>query len=142
MTAADIDAVYAMELEVFDDAPWPRDWFDEGVNDPDGYYFLAYSDSILVGYCGMYNVTSKTPNYCKIAKLAVKQDFRRRGIGNLLMHKMLDTAEQLGLDTVKLEVSTKNGAVKLYRSLGFKIEETIENYYEKSGEDAYIMWRF
>ena len=66
--------------------------------------------------------------------------FRRKGIGKTLMQKMLDTAKELRLDRAKLEVSTKNPAVKLYEALGFKIEEFHENYYDKSGDEGYIMW--
>ncbi len=142
MTQEDIELVIAMEREVFSVDNWPIEWFYEGVNDPDGYYYMAYIGDTLVGYCGMYNINSITPNYCKIATLAVKQEFRQKGIGKELMLKMLDTAKELGLDRTKLEVNTKNGAIKLYEALGFKIEELKEGYFEKSGDDAYIMWRY
>lgn len=142
MSSEDIDMVYVLEPKVFVDDPWPIEWFQEGVGDPEGYYYMAFFENELVGYCGMYHITSQIPNYCKIAKLGVKESFRRQGIGNALMLEMLSKARELGLDKVKLEVSTKNSAMELYKTLGFQIAELKEKYFNKSGDDAYIMWRY
>lgn len=141
-TPEDIPLLYQTGLELFADDPWPIDWFIEGVNDEEGYYYKALLGNELAGYCGMYHITSKTPNYCKIATLGVKQKFRKQGIGKALLITMLNTAEGLGLRRAKLEVNTKNSAIKLYEALGFQIEEFKEHYFEKSGGDAYIMWRY
>ena len=149
MVAGDIDKVYAMHLENSDDDPskYVLDWLNGTISDPFGYFFIAYYDSELVGYCGMYHNTPKSnpdievPDYCKIGNIVVKKDFRRRGVGKLLMCKMLDTAKNLGVTRTKLEVDTDNGAVELYKSLGFQIEETVEQFYDDGG-DAYIMWLY
>ena len=69
-------------------------------------------------------------------------EFRRKGLGRLLVQKMLDTVKELGLDQTELEVNTKNAdATRLYQSFGFVIEEHKKGYYSNSGEDAYIMRR-
>jgi len=120
-------------------------WLEEGLSDPEGYYFAAFINDVIVGYCGMYRLTYKEPNYCKIATVAVLPDFQGKGIGRAMMHKILDTARELGLDRTKLEVRTKNtAAVALYKSLRFVVEEHIEGYYtmDSSGDDGYIMWRY
>ena len=140
MTVDDIDKIYKLELEIFKDDPWPVEWFHEGLSDYEGHYFIAYLDDEIAGYCGMYHISSSLPNYCQISKLAVLQQFRRRGIGKILMLKMLDKARELGLNSAMLEVNTKNDALEFYKLLGFEIKEFKENYYKKSGDDAYIMW--
>ncbi len=141
MDSNDLDIVYQMNLDIFKDDPWPIDWFKEGLNNLEGYYYKAFYKGKLAGYCGMYNINYKVPNYCKIATLGVKEEYRQNGIGKAMMQKMLDTAKQLRLEKIKLEVNTKNPALKMYENFGFKIVEFKENYYEISKEDAYIMWR-
>jgi len=143
MTRGEIDAAYALYLSDVDDDPerYLINWFNETIDDPYGYFFAAYWGGEFVGWCGMYHQTAFATHYCKIGNIVVKKDFRRKGIGRALMLKMLGTAEKLGLDRTKLEVDTENGAVRLYESLGFQIEETEERFYD-DGSDAYIMWRY
>ena len=82
------------------------------------------------------------PDYCKIGNIAVEKDFRRKGIGNALTLKVLETAKNLGVNRTKLEVCTKNyEAIKLYEALGFQIESTEKGFYD-DGDDAYIMWHY
>lgn len=141
MAADDIPGAYALELEAYPDDPSPIEWYKDGTTNPDAYYFAAFCEGKQVGNCGMYHIKSILPNFCKIGTLTVKTDFRGRGIGGGLIKKMLSTAEKLGLKRTKLEVDTKNfGAIQLYKTFGFQIEELKENFYG-DGEDAYIMWR-
>lgn len=141
MMSEDI-GVYSMELQVFDDAAWALNIFNEFINDPYGYFFKAYWNDEIAGYCSMYYNTMHTQHYCKIMDLRVKQAFRRKGIAKALMLEMLDVAKELGLDRAKLEVDVKNnGAIKLYEDLGFHVEETEKGFYD-DGSDAYIMWRY
>jgi ribosomal-protein-alanine N-acetyltransferase len=142
MKASDIDAVYALELDVYAEDPSPVEWFIEGVKSETAFYFVAYYGEELVGYCGIYLNTSVSPNYCKIGTIVVNQRFRTRGIGTALMEKMFAIAQENKINRIKLEVSTKNNAVALYSKLGFQIEETIENFYDEINEDAYVMWRY
>jgi ribosomal protein S18 acetylase RimI-like enzyme len=149
MAPGDIGAAYALYLDNSDDDTerYVIDWLNETVGDPYGYFFAAYVGDELAGWCGMYHNTPisnpdiTTPDYCKIGNIVVKKDYRRKGIGKSLVMKMLDTAKELGVYRTKLEVDTISDAVRLYESLGFKIEETVEMFYD-DGSDAYIMWRY
>ena|GEM_PF-102542 len=142
-TSADADAIHAVDVAAFADDSWPRESFDEVLNEPECHYFIAYCNGAIVGYCGMYHETEETPHCCNIETLAVVPTFRRKGLGRLLVQKMLDTAKELGLGKAELEVNTKNAnAIKLYQDFGFAIEEHEPGYYSHSGEDAYIMRRY
>jgi len=148
MTAGDIGAAYALHLGSSDDDPSGHviEWLNETVDDPFGHFFVAYWGDDMVAYCGMYHNTPisnpeiSSPDYCKIGDIVVKKEFQGKGIGKRLILKVLETAKELGVGRTKLEVETTNErAVKLYESLGFKIEETVEGFYD-DGADAYIMW--
>jgi ribosomal-protein-alanine N-acetyltransferase len=66
----------------------------------------------------------------RILNLCVDPDFRRRGVGSLL----LSTAEAvLGMDQVTLMVEDKNlGAQELYRSHGYLPVGDLRNYYGRN----------
>ena len=139
-TPYDVDAIYAVEVASFTDDLWSHKTFIEILGEPECYYFIAHCDGNVVGYCGMYHETEEAPHYCNIEALAVVSEFRRKGLGGLLVQKMLDTAKELGLDRAELEVNTKNAdAIKLYQNFGFVIQGRIKGFYSNSGEDAYIM---
>ncbi|MCL2216035.1 MAG: GNAT family N-acetyltransferase [Defluviitaleaceae bacterium] len=143
MTEDELDAVDVMELEVYGDTAAPFEFLMDAFNDPNGYLYVAYWGDEIAGHCAMSHKTSATPNYCNIGNLMVKKNFRRRGIGKLLMIKILDKAKELGLSRATLKVATENfAAIDLYKSFGFQVEELIKNFYADEGGDAYIMWSY
>ncbi len=76
-----------------------------------------------------------------VVSVAVMPDFRRQGIGSALVYKALEGMKLYSAKQSYLEVRmTNNGAIRLYRSLGFKITRTIQRYYG-DGESAYVMSR-
>ena len=55
-----------------------------------------------------------------IAMLAVRKDFRKRGIGSTLVLKALDAMQAAGAQECVLETElTNKGALRLYGNLGF-----------------------
>jgi ribosomal protein S18 acetylase RimI-like enzyme len=52
---------------------------------------------------------------------------RRRGVGELLMGGLIDEARQRGLPALSLSVERGNGAVGLYRRLGFETVAQVGN---------------
>ena len=74
-----------------------------------------------------------------LLNLAVRPEYRRRGLGRRLLRAMLDIGRQAGVGTVYLEVRTKNVEARgLYRSFGFAVTGRRPGYYE-DGEDAHLM---
>ena len=60
--------------------------------------------------------------------LAVKENLRGRGIGQLLIHFYTEVMTGLGFEECAIIVSDWNPrARKLYDSLGFKLRKTIED---------------
>mmetsp|Transcript_37854 Transcript_37854/g.55753 ORF Transcript_37854/g.55753 Transcript_37854/m.55753 type:complete len:370 (-) Transcript_37854:438-1547(-) len=76
-----------------------------------------------------------------VTSLAVLDNYRRRGIANVLMDQLhYHLRECYQADAVGLHVRVSNTAAsKLYRDgMGYDVEEIIREYYQ-DGEDAYLM---
>lgn len=90
----------------------------------------------VVGYSGMWLMVDEA----HISTIASHPDWRRKGIGELLLLAMTDNAAEIGANVVTLEVRVSNvGAQALYYKYGFEIAGMRKGYYSDNGEDAYIM---
>ena len=110
----------------------------------DVYIYVTYGSDLLVadiggkvvGYVAVMDIDRETS---KIVSLAVKKEFRRKGIGYKLLSTDIERCKERGKKKVMLEVRISNyPAQNLYKKIGFKIVDIIPNYYQ-DGEDAYLM---
>ena len=75
-----------------------------------------------------------------IVTIAVREAYRRQGIGELLLIAIMDTAQDAGQDGVTLEYRISNqGARKLYEKYGFMQVGVRARYYSDNQEDAVLM---
>ena len=75
-----------------------------------------------------------------IVTIAVREAYRRQGIGELLVVAIIDAAQEAGQDGVTLEYRISNsGARKLYEKYGFKQVGVRARYYSDNQEDAVLM---
>ena len=76
-----------------------------------------------------------------ITLLAVHPDYRRLGLGQLLLFELLKDAIARELAWATLEVNENNlAAVNLYQKYGFQIAGKRKNYYQPAGDDALVLW--
>jgi len=76
-----------------------------------------------------------------ITLLGVHPDYRRQGLGQMLLYTLLQNAIEKKLKWATLEVEASNNcAIALYEKFGFKIVGKRKGYYQKTGEDALILW--
>ncbi len=110
----------------------------------DVYIYVTYGSDLLVadiggkvvGYVAVMDIDRETS---KIVSLAVKKEFRRKGIGFKLLSTAIERCKERRKKKVLLEVRVSNyPAQNLYKKIGFKIVDIIPNYYQ-DGEDAYLM---
>ena len=95
----------------------------------------AEQDGIL-GYGGFWLMVDEA----HISTIAAHHDWRRRGIGELLLASMIDAGAEIGAQMVTLEVRLSNlNAQSLYRKYGFEVTGRRKGYYSDNGEDALIM---
>ncbi len=135
MNENDLDQVLAIENASFP-SPWSKALFLSELNSPNSFPFVAV-DSIagVVGFICPMQVIDEG----HILDVAVDPSFRGKGIGRLLVEKVLDECRIRGAEYVSLEVRTSNSkALSLYRQLGFIVTGRRKGYYE-NGEDALMM---
>ncbi|MBD3185077.1 ribosomal-protein-alanine N-acetyltransferase [Candidatus Poribacteria bacterium] len=137
MKIRDLDQVMRIERNAFT-MPWNRWMFEKELQNPDRSHFLVIRDGKnVVGYIGFWLLVDEA----HIVTIAVRQDYRQRGAGSLLMASALNLAEKLNADKVTLEVRVSNhSAQNLYKKFGFKAVAIRRRFYSDTGEDAYIMW--
>ena len=89
-----------------------------------------------------YLIARKTLDEYEVLTLATDINKRRRGIGTLLLTKLINLAKKDKVLRIILEVSESNiAAVSMYEKLGFKKISKRKNYYNNSQgfSDAHIM---
>ena len=87
-----------------------------------------------------YIVARETAGELHINNFAVRPEFRRRGIGAILLNRVLDEARQRRANAAFLEVrSTNHAAQALYEKCGFRAIARRANYYSEPREDAVVM---
>lgn len=75
-----------------------------------------------------------------VNNVAVRPEFRGKGIGSALLQTTLDQARKRGAKMAQLEVRAGNAeAQKLYQRCGFTIVGRRKNYYREPTEDALLM---
>jgi ribosomal-protein-alanine N-acetyltransferase len=75
-----------------------------------------------------------------ITTLAIRNAYRRRGIGERLLIQIIEMAVQLNANVVTLEVRISNKqAQALYEKYGFQKVGIRKAYYTDNGEDAVLM---
>ena len=100
------------------------------IIDKDGEIFFAlYKDEVV----GTVAVKKTSPKTFEVLKMAVTEKFQSRGVGRLLMNKVVDYAKGKRAKSLELDTSRKlEVAMKLYESFGFKIsDETGRTAYER-----------
>ncbi len=110
----------------------------------DVYIYLTYGRDLIVADVGNrlagYIVTMDVDEWTgKIISFAVRKEYRRKGIGTMLMRAAIERMRARGKRKIVLEVRVSNEeAQRLYKKFGFKITDVISGYYS-DGEDAYLM---
>jgi ribosomal-protein-alanine N-acetyltransferase len=135
ITVSDIPEVITIENESFS-TPWSEVSFFSEINNPASICRAALSGDSLIGYvcasCILYEG--------RILNLAVRPDYRRKGVGKMLAQSILKELRTCGCKKIFLEVRASNTvAIRLYESIGFRMLSLSRGYYFLPREDAVIM---
>lgn len=78
----------------------------------------------------------------RIYSLAVAGKFQKKGFARALLHQVMDEIRSRKIPVLKLEVRRENtGAIALYQSLGFHIQNILQDYYGPNEDAISMQWR-
>lgn len=101
-------------------------------------YIVALDSDKVIGFVGMWIVFDEGD----ITNIAVHPDYRKQGIGTLLMDNLISLCNGNSINSLTLEVRESNiPAQRLYEKHGFKGEGIRKNFYDNPKENAIIMWK-
>ena len=87
-----------------------------------------------------YIVARESAGELHINNVAVRDQYRRRGIGSALLGRIMEVARRLKVRVAFLEVRSGNRAAQaLYEKTGFKAIARRSDYYSEPREDAVVM---
>lgn len=90
----------------------------------------------LVGFAGIWMMADEA----HITNIAMRESYRRRGVGELLLISIIDLATEMNAHFITLEVRASNTAAQsLYHKYGFNQVGLRRGYYTDNGEDAILM---
>lgn len=137
MLPEDLEEVCRIEKDNFT-LPWSEKSFLESMERTDTVFLTALSGNEVVGYLGCYCIAGEG----EITNVAVHGNYRRKGIGGMLLEKLYKEGEKLACREYFLEVRESNeAAISLYARQGFVEEGIRKNFYERPVENAIIMWK-
>jgi len=101
-----------------------------------GYTGYGKGQKFLTGLLMFWEMAGEA----HIISVGVRRNFRRRGIGELLMLNCFSKCVQNSYSAISLEVRSSNRAAQeLYLKHGFLVEGIRKAYYSDNREDALIM---
>jgi len=136
MTAADLDAVLAIEDDIYP-YPWTRGNFGDSLAAGYHCWMVEYGGGV-VGY----TVVMIAAGEAHLLNLSVARASQRRGLGRELLNFVFRLARDHGAGKILLEVRPSNrAAIALYSSAGFAEIAVRRGYYPAGDarEDAVVL---
>jgi ribosomal-protein-alanine N-acetyltransferase len=139
MESQDLHDVMRIEKASFG-SPWSQRFFLEEIRVDVSRAWVACipreGAEEIIGYvCGRFGAEEAS-----ILNIAVSSKVRRRGLGRILLQRVISEARVHHCRQVSLEVRRSNlAAQNLYGSEGFITKGIRRHYYSDNGEDALIM---
>jgi len=117
--------------------PWTYEQFESDLqNNPCARYLGLFDGGVLIGYAAVWLLMEEA----HLMSFGIDPAYRRKGLGFLLMKRMISLSSDSGARFMELEVRTSNEAARrLYHKLGFLRVGCKKAYYEDNGEDAIVM---
>ena len=135
MTADHVPQIAELEKICFND-PWSEKSIASELDNRLSLWLVAMDGDRVTGYVGSQSVLGETD----MMNIAVHPDFRRRGIAEELVMKLVEELKVRGNHSLMLEVRISNDpARKLYDKMGFQQVGLRKNYYRNPKEDACIL---
>lgn len=137
MTLSDFDKIKNILNSEFDEF-WKPSILESELKSNLSKYIVAKENDVIVGFAGILI----TPDDTEITNIVTKKSVRKRGIGSLLLDRLIEMTKELGKNSISLEVNELNkSAISLYEKSGFEIVGKRKKYYD-GVSDAILMTKF
>ncbi len=106
--------------------------------------FVVEENNVIAGTVLLIKAWAPNqPHRCDVAKLLVHRDFRRKGVGTLLMQALEQKARDLNYSLVTFDAVGHGAVEKFYSGLGFALVGYIPDYaYDTKGlHDTAIFYK-
>lgn len=135
MNAGQVAQIADLEKICFSD-PWSENSIASELENKLAHWLVAQEGEMVAGYIGSQTVLGETD----MMNVAVHPDFRRRGIAEALVKRLVEDLQAMESHCLTLEVRASNApAIALYEKLGFSQIGRRKNYYRNPREDALIL---
>ena len=135
MIRRDMPEVLAIEHASFE-FPWCEEEFLRVLRQRNCIGMVAEYGERVVGFM-IYELHKAK---LQVLNFAVAPEFRRQGVGHQMMVKLVGKLSSHRRTRIVLHVRETNlGAQMFYKVQGFRATEILREFYEDTGEDAYIM---
>ena len=133
LTLYDVKSAAQIEESALTTA-WSEKQIEETLGNENALYLVAKEDGNIVGIASAYNVLGDA----EILNIAVKEEYRGRKIGKLLLNSLIGELKSRNASRITLEVAEDNErAISLYEKNGFEPVYRRKNFYR--GKDAIVM---
>ena len=138
-TMLDIPVLVSLDRAYFPQDAWPAEQFRGEIGKPTRFFLVAESEGEIIAYADAF--LPSAGGEADIMTIAVKTQFRRKGIAKELISRLELWAKARGAIAMMLEVDVTNSdAITLYTNLSYETLNIRKNYYGY-GRDAQIMRR-
>lgn len=125
MTFSDFENIKDILQSDFDEF-WNSNILKSELESENSKYIVAKENDEIVGFAGIII----TPIDIEITNIVTKKRKRKKGIGKLLLDKLIKMAKEINSESISLEVNENNQiAIHLYESYGFKKVGLRKKYY-------------
>ena len=133
----DVPELLDIEVAQFPE-PWTRSMLlDEITNTETRRYTVAVLDKKIIGYLGVMYVLDEL----HVNTIGTLPGHESHGVATSLMEDAWQVAKERGVVRATLEVAVSNTRVQeLYFRFGFSPVGVRRNYYERTKEDALVLW--
>ena len=134
---ADLIGILEIQGAAGEMAQWRAEDYEHLAEDPSGLILVAEwkGASAIAGFAAARAIGTEA----ELQNLAVRPDFRRRGVGRELVTAIHERLAHAGVQRVFLEARISNlAALNLYRACGYTQCGLRRQYYVSDGEDALV----
>ena len=119
-------------------SPWSEASVASELSNPLALWLVALDGDMVAGYIGAQTVVGESD----MMNVAVDPQYRRQGVGRMLVETLIQALREQGSACLTLEVRASNdAAIALYHQLEFSQVGCRKNYYRAPREDALILRR-